>query len=185
MDQHKLAIVGAYLLLQKKRRKRKLWHKQWLGDFQRLQHSFVFNLEPLIFSSTAVNCQSYLRLCPKKYNELLSEISPLILKQHTNKRLAITPRERLSITLSFLAEGKLFIISHFKLVYHGTFIFERSFSPTTFIRIQGWSINSKWNNSWNSPGYATNLVPKIFNNAEVRGGVGGYCWSIPITVAIS
>ena len=39
------------------------------------------------------------------YNEILASVKPLIQKQNTNMRNAITPEEKLSLTLRFLASG--------------------------------------------------------------------------------
>ncbi|GFO14802.1 nuclease harbi1-like protein [Plakobranchus ocellatus] len=50
--------------------------------------------------------QNYLRMDHDIYNELLLLISPLIVKQDTNFRDAITPHERLAATLRYLATGR-------------------------------------------------------------------------------
>ncbi len=73
MDKNKkIALVCAYLLyLKKKPRKQSIWHKSWLGDHQRLVNSFVFNLEPLIFSSTSEDTRNYIRLAPDIYEEII------------------------------------------------------------------------------------------------------------------
>jgi hypothetical protein len=39
------------------------------------------------------------------FEELLLKITPIVRREDTNMRLAISPKEKLSITLSFLAEG--------------------------------------------------------------------------------
>jgi len=47
----------------------------------------------------------YLRMSPERFDHLLSLVGPLIKKQDTKFREAITPGERLALTLRFLASG--------------------------------------------------------------------------------
>ena len=49
--------------------------------------------------------RQYHRLNRESFNEILAMVSPLISKQDTHLRMAITSSERLSITLRFLATG--------------------------------------------------------------------------------
>src|SRR5271156_2105044 len=107
MDRRKLALVAYYaFFLEKKRRKKRAWQKPWLGDYQRLKNSFVFNLEPHIRDSGPDDFKYYTRLPPAIYESILEKVTPFLTKSNTNVRLAVTPREKLSITLAFLAEGK-------------------------------------------------------------------------------
>lgn len=99
-----LAIVAWYYMYRKKKNKRKCWHKPWLGDYQRLKYSFAFTLEPLIFSQNE-DGRHYVRMDKDTFEMLLNRISSYITKPVTNFRGTVTPREKLSITLSFLAEG--------------------------------------------------------------------------------
>ena len=48
----------------------------------------------------------YHRMCKAQFNELLEMIEPLIAKQDTKLRKAVTAKERLSVTLRHLATGK-------------------------------------------------------------------------------
>lgn len=100
----KLAAVAAFMYLtEKKKRKHEVWTKPWLGDYERLRRSFCYNLEPML--STTNDFKNYVRVDPETYSMLLEKITPLIIKKDTNARLAISPKEKLSLTLSFLAEG--------------------------------------------------------------------------------
>lgn len=47
-----------------------------------------------------------LRMPPQVFDELLSEIRPHITHMNTKYRQSISPEERLSITLKYLATGK-------------------------------------------------------------------------------
>ena len=49
---------------------------------------------------------NFLRMSPGIYDSLLAKVSPLIRKEDTNMRRAITPGMRLAITLRYLATGK-------------------------------------------------------------------------------
>jgi len=97
------AIYSVYILKPKK--KRKQWHKDWLGDYQRLTNSFAFKLEPLIFKNGATETRNYIRVDSEVYFDILEKLSDLIERTTTNMRNPITPREKLSLTLSYLAEG--------------------------------------------------------------------------------
>nr|XP_015192141.1 PREDICTED: uncharacterized protein LOC102689759 [Lepisosteus oculatus] len=57
-----------------------------------------------------------LRMTAEEFDFLLERVSPLISKQDTKLRKAITARERLSVTLRFLATGESFTLLGFK--YH-------------------------------------------------------------------
>lgn len=49
--------------------------------------------------------RQWIRLDREQYGELLALVTPLIEKQDTNMRLAVTPAERLALTLRYLATG--------------------------------------------------------------------------------
>lgn len=49
--------------------------------------------------------RNYLRMDETTYNVLLKMVTPLIQRQDTNMRQAITPHERLTATLRYLASG--------------------------------------------------------------------------------
>ncbi|XP_064639343.1 uncharacterized protein LOC135494929 [Lineus longissimus] len=52
--------------------------------------------------------RNYLRMDEQTFNELLVKMSPLITKADTNMREAISPGERLALTLRFLATGETY-----------------------------------------------------------------------------
>lgn len=49
--------------------------------------------------------KNFLRMSSSDFEMLLNKIGPIITKQDTNWRRAITPKERLLVTLRFLATG--------------------------------------------------------------------------------
>ncbi|ESO93725.1 hypothetical protein LOTGIDRAFT_100028, partial [Lottia gigantea] len=52
--------------------------------------------------------KNFLRMDANSFDELLDMITPLIEKQKTNMRDPISPNERLSVTLRYLATGNSF-----------------------------------------------------------------------------
>ena len=52
--------------------------------------------------------RNFLRMNEDSFDELLELVRPFIIKQDTNMRDAISPADRLSITLRFLATGNTF-----------------------------------------------------------------------------
>ena len=97
-----VAAVAATLLKKKKRRKRRVWAKDWLGKKESMSH--VYLLQEL--KSEPVDWRNYLRMDEETYEMLLSLVTPYIAKQNTCMRSAISPHERLSATLRFLATGR-------------------------------------------------------------------------------
>ena len=49
---------------------------------------------------------NYLRMDEDRYLELLSLVTPIIVKQNTKMRIAIPPHERLIVTLRYLVTGR-------------------------------------------------------------------------------
>lgn len=84
------------------RKARSKWSKRWLLKREQLSH--INLLEELRLEPD--DWRNYLRMDEDTYLELLSLVSPLIKHQDTIMRSAITPHERLSATLRFLATGR-------------------------------------------------------------------------------
>lgn len=96
-----VTLIARERKLDKKRLKRK-WCKQWL--LQRDQFSHINLLSELRLESN--DWFNYLRMDEERYRNLLSLVTPLIEKQDTCMRKAISPHERLTATLRFLATGR-------------------------------------------------------------------------------
>jgi len=104
LKQKKIAIACAamHVLLQKKRKKRSKWVKDWklnrnFSDIQLLRELEENNPD---------DYRNYLRMDSQDFKLLLELIGPKIEKQNTVMRMAITAEERLIATLRFLATGR-------------------------------------------------------------------------------
>ena len=80
----------------------KKWTKSWL--LKRDHFSHVNLLQGLRFHPK--DWHNYLRMNKCTYHALLSMVCPLIKRKDTRMRQAITPHERLTATLRFLATGR-------------------------------------------------------------------------------
>lgn len=103
LDDNLVAIALA-CCLKVKTRKRKIWSKQWL--LKRQKYSHVNLMKELAIEKD--DWFNYMRMDHDTYLELLSQVSPLIEKKDTCMREAISPHERLSATLRFLATGRTY-----------------------------------------------------------------------------
>lgn len=104
-EQDDFAALGLlFVILQrsKKSKKRKQWCKKWLQ--RRSQSSDISLLKEL--SEEPLDFLNYLRMTETVYQKLLSLVFPLIKKKDSVMRTAISPHERLTATLRFLATGR-------------------------------------------------------------------------------
>ena len=105
MDEEVLLLI---LLLRRRRRRlrapnRKTWAREWIlrRDVQGAASNLIRELDgedPKAF-------REYHRMDRESFEDILTLIDPLIARQDTHMRDAITPRARLSVTLRFLATG--------------------------------------------------------------------------------
>jgi len=101
-----IAIVLALESMEpKKKRKRKVWMKDWLKKRHEFTHDNL--LQELVISSS-VDYKNFLRMDKETFIDLLGMVMPLIRKVDTKLRDAISASEWLSSTLRFLATGQLF-----------------------------------------------------------------------------
>lgn len=92
------AAVCIYI---KKRKPKTKWQKGWLSARKQLTHLNLvqqLSLEP-------ADWRNYLRMDETTYNTLLQMVTPMIKRKDTNMRQAITPHERLTATLRYIASG--------------------------------------------------------------------------------
>ena len=87
------------------KRKRAKWSKEWFLQRSKFGHTELL-LE--LSHNEPSDFKNFLRMDIETYNELLKMVEPLIVKQTTNMRQPISPTERLSITLRYLATGNTF-----------------------------------------------------------------------------
>ncbi|KAG5869550.1 hypothetical protein JTB14_037167 [Gonioctena quinquepunctata] len=103
-----IAIVITECLKRKQkrnRRRRRVWTKDWLKKRHQYTHESL--LSDLRFGEPD-DFRNFLRLDGTSYDELLEMVTPIIQKTNTNMRDAISPSQRLSITLRYLATGNTF-----------------------------------------------------------------------------
>ncbi|XP_035529809.1 uncharacterized protein LOC118337072 isoform X1 [Morone saxatilis] len=103
-----IQVVCALMCSEKTRKKKKrLWRREWSGSGRRGQQGLsVLQRELEMHDRTGF--REMLRMTAEEFDVLLGMVGPLITKQHTKMRRAISPRERLSLTMRFLATGVTF-----------------------------------------------------------------------------
>jgi hypothetical protein len=102
-------LAGVVLLLSKRRRtiqgRRRLWTHEWLKKRDEL--GFYSNLIELK-ETDEVRYANFLRMDHDTFDILLSLVEEKIARKNTNMRSCISPGERLTITIRFLATGDSF-----------------------------------------------------------------------------
>ncbi|XP_017476804.1 PREDICTED: uncharacterized protein LOC108366840 [Rhagoletis zephyria] len=88
------------------RKKNREWTKVW-REAKSEKGSFAFLTKELLISDKA-SYKNYLRMTETQFNFLLSFIKEDLRKQDTIMWSAISPAEKLSLTLRFLATGETF-----------------------------------------------------------------------------
>ena len=101
LDSDDLGNVALLLKADRKRKQRSKC-KSWLQKRDKLSHNVL--LEEL--RSEPEDYLNYLRMDEPTFLELLSLVTKIIVKQDTMMRTAITPQERLTCTLRYLATGR-------------------------------------------------------------------------------
>ncbi|XP_050294537.1 uncharacterized protein LOC126734825 [Anthonomus grandis grandis] len=105
MDRTYLLALAAVLVVEKigeKSKSRRKWAKDWLLNRSTLSHTHLLEelrLEP-------ADWHNYLRMDENTYGKLLRLVTPLIERKNTHLRQCISPHERLTATLRFLATGR-------------------------------------------------------------------------------
>lgn len=102
-SKHLWAALAVICVAEKNRKKRK-WSRRWLLERQRNSH--VTLLRELSQEESNFDFINYLRMDQQTFHELLNLVSPVIHRQDTNMRNAISAEERLTATLRFLATGR-------------------------------------------------------------------------------
>ena len=88
--------------IRKNRRKRKVWVREWIKNRDR--HGAYHQLMQELALDTTSYC-NFVRMNATTFEELLGRVAPLIGRKDTVMRKAISPGERLALTLCFLATG--------------------------------------------------------------------------------
>ena len=104
-----LAVVSAIVALQsqsstKCRRRRRCWARPWL--LRRPQYGAYETLLSELGQEDSRGLHNCLHMEALQFEELSRMVGPSIERSNTNMRLCISARERLAITLRFVASGK-------------------------------------------------------------------------------
>lgn len=110
-----LVLASGLLLTEKdqkkthKRKPRSVWVKKWLEKRQS-DGAYMKLLQELRYGEFRDDSlyKHFLRMSHQNFMELLALVEPLIQKQDTRFRMAISAGERLAITLHYLATGNSF-----------------------------------------------------------------------------
>lgn len=86
-------------------KKRKLWMHPWRHSRESKGAAHVLVPDLLRFNDY-FHFNNFVRMNENQFDFLLKLVSPMIQKQDTNMRKCIGPKERLIITLRYLATGK-------------------------------------------------------------------------------
>ncbi|XP_036000776.1 uncharacterized protein LOC105922503 [Fundulus heteroclitus] len=89
----------------KKKRRRRIWTKTWLS---KRGYSGLSVLQKELEVDDMEGFRELLRMSFEDFSYLLERVTPHIIKKDTHLRKAISPRDRLSVTLRFLATGETF-----------------------------------------------------------------------------
>ena len=113
------AAAAAVILIhykQQKKRKRRWWVRPWLA--RRNAMGAYNNLMREISLEDPQQFRIFLRMTTDSLEEILRLVGPLISKKDATMREAISAKERLAVTLRFLATGKfvVFFLSFLKYV---------------------------------------------------------------------
>ncbi len=96
------AIVVIYAA--KKKRRRSCWVRKWIARRPK------FGAYGSLLSELAIEdpgqYKTFLRMAPGDLEDLLAKIGPVISRQETRMRQPIPVKEKLALTLRFLASGK-------------------------------------------------------------------------------
>ncbi|MPC62302.1 hypothetical protein E2C01_056386 [Portunus trituberculatus] len=97
-----LFATSAVALISATKKRRRYWVKLWMAR----KHKSVFNnlLKEMCLEDRQ-RFYDYHRMSWENFSELLQVVSPFIKKQDTKMRKAVSPAQRLSITLRYLATG--------------------------------------------------------------------------------
>lgn len=88
----------------KSRRKRRIWVRPWIA--RRSERGVNNTLLEELRLEDIKSYKLYLRMDEVVFNYILSKVAPLISKQETHFRCSISAKDRLLVTLRYLATGE-------------------------------------------------------------------------------
>ena len=98
-----IATIGVYLLTKRyvngKRKNRSCWRRPWIArhDEQGAYYNLIRELE------VDNDLCNYLRITKVQFDDIVARVTPVIQWVNTNFRAAISPGERVAVTLRFSA----------------------------------------------------------------------------------
>nr|XP_009860200.1 uncharacterized protein LOC104266219 [Ciona intestinalis] len=98
--QQEMTVIS--LMLQQTN-KRSVWVDEMFKE-RDTKSEFIL-VDELLSRSDEEKFRQYARMTPDQFFYLLQQLTPVIQKQHTNFRKPISPKQRLILTLRFLATG--------------------------------------------------------------------------------
>lgn len=109
-EQDEIALLCLLLIRRRRRRLpascRKTWTKRWI--MRREAQGAFNNLIRELNAEDPEKFRQFHRVDRQSFEEILGFVHEAIVKRDTTMRNAITPRERLSVTLRYLATGMCF-----------------------------------------------------------------------------
>ncbi|XP_066970013.1 putative nuclease HARBI1 [Macrobrachium rosenbergii] len=101
----KCRVAAALIIMNevKKKRKRSTWVRKWIS--RRGEDGAHAKLLRELFEEDTSSYKNSVCMSPEDFHYLLEIVSPKIRKRDTQLRKAITPSERLAVTLRFLVSG--------------------------------------------------------------------------------
>ena len=100
------AIIVKRLLNKSYRKRRVLWAHKYLMQ-RNCPRAGSYNLMKELLGENIEKFKNFVRMGPEEFNELVCGISPMIERKYTIFRRAISVKERLAVTLRYLATGNL------------------------------------------------------------------------------
>lgn len=99
-----IIAASSFLIEEPARRQRRWWVRPWLEDKQTAGLKLV-NKE---FKEDPEQFKQFIRMNEQSFNKLLDRLKPQLEKSNTNFRDAISARDKLIVTLRFLATGETY-----------------------------------------------------------------------------
>lgn len=101
-----LAIILAFGVERRRRVKRKYWVKEWLT--KGVVYSHIQLLQEISITSEQEDYKNFLRMNEETFMKLLEMVEPFLQRQDTVMRNSLPVKERLILTLRYLATGRSF-----------------------------------------------------------------------------
>ena len=99
-------VIKKWLLMKRQRRRRRnrlVWVREWIAC--RLKFGAYHTLMVHLRNTDVDGFINFVRMDPSTFDELVNLVTPFIERRDTHYRDAISPAERLAVTLRFLASG--------------------------------------------------------------------------------